>query len=147
MLKAMYLLACHAFLLIGEVTGTIPPQRNWTNTPSAVEIQMSQLKHSSGKHIPVLLVQSNELPGNMCPVKALWDYLQIRGHETKKEQLLFSLMNNEVVSRKIFKDQLQVCLEYVGHSIKNNKSHSFRIGAATTAWANGFSEEQIQQMG
>lgn len=120
---------------------------DWTNTPSAVEIQMSQLKHSSGKHIPVLLVQSNELPGNMCPVKALWDYLQIRGHETKKEQPLFSLMNNEVVSRKIFKDQLQVCLEYVGHSIKNNKSHSFRIGAATTAWANGFSEEQIQQMG
>jgi hypothetical protein len=63
------------------------------------------------------------------------------------EQPLFSLMNNEVVSRNIFKDQLQVCLEYVGHSIKNNKSHSFRIGAATTAWANGFSEEQIQQMG
>ena len=107
---------------------------------------MSQFKHSSGKHIPVLLVQSNELPGNMCPVKALWDYLQIRGHETKKEHPLFLFMNNEVVSRKFFKDQLQVCLKYVGHSIKNYKSHSFRIGAATTAWANVFSGEQIQQM-
>jgi hypothetical protein len=29
---------------------------------------------------------------------------------------------------------------------KNYKSHSFRISAATTAWANGFSGEQIQQM-
>jgi hypothetical protein len=45
-------------------------------------------------HIPVLLVQSNELPENMCPVKALWDYLQIRGHETKKEHPLFLFMNN-----------------------------------------------------
>jgi hypothetical protein len=32
----------------------------------------------------------------MCPVKALWDYLQIRGHETKKEQPLFSLMNKNI---------------------------------------------------
>ena len=150
LLKAMYLLAFHAFLRIGEITGPIPPKGNSlalgnvkfifdrTNTPSAVEIHTSQFKHSSGKHIPVLLVQSNELPGNMCPVKALWDYLQIRGHETKKEQPLFSFMNNGVVSRKFFTDQLQVCLKYVGLSIKNYKSHSFRIGAATTAWANGF---------
>ena len=65
----------------------------------------------------------------------------------KKEQPLFSFMNNGVVSRKFFTDQLQVCLKYVGLSIKNYKSHSFRSGAATTAWANGFSGEQIQQMG
>ena len=96
MLKAMYLLAFNAFLRIGEITGPMPPKGNSlalgnikfifdrTNTPSAVEIHMSQLKHSSVKHITVLLVQSNELPGNMCPVKDLWDYLQIRGHETKK---------------------------------------------------------------
>lgn len=146
----MYLLAFHAFLRIGGITGPIPPKGNSlalgnvkfifdrTNTPSAVEIHTSQFKHSSGKHIPVLLVQSNELPGNMSPVKALWDYLQIRGHETKKEQPLFSFMNNGVVSRKFFTDQLQVCLKYVGLSMKNYKSHSFRIGAATTAWANGF---------
>ena len=52
---------------------------------------MSQIKHSSGKHIPALLEQSNELPGNMCPLKALWDYLQIRGHEIKKNILYFHL--------------------------------------------------------
>jgi hypothetical protein len=63
----LYLLACHAFLRIGEVTGPMPPKGNslalgnikfifdWTNTLSAVEIHMSLFKHSSGKHIPVLL--------------------------------------------------------------------------------------------
>ena len=37
--------------------------------------------------------------------------------------------------------------KFAGLNVKNYKSHSFRIGAATTAWAKGFSEEQIQQMG
>jgi hypothetical protein len=38
-------------------------------------------------------------------------------------------------------------LTITGLNVKNYKSHRFRIGAATTAWAKGFSEEQIQQMG
>jgi hypothetical protein len=42
---------------------------------------------------------------------------------------------------------LQLSLKFAGLNVKNYKSHSFRIGAATTAWAKGFSEEQIQQMG
>jgi hypothetical protein len=42
---------------------------------------------------------------------------------------------------------LQLYLTFAGLNLKNYKSHSFRIGAATTAWAKGFSEEQIQQIG
>jgi hypothetical protein len=38
---------------------------------------------------------------------------------------------------------LQLSLKFAGLNVKNYKSHSFRIGAATTAWAKGFSEEQI----
>jgi hypothetical protein len=115
--------------------------------PTAMEIQMSKFKHSTGKHIPVLLIRSNNTSEEICPVLSLWKYLKIRGLEPSKIQTLFSFMNNSPVSRHFFSEQLQLSLQYVGLSVKDYKSHSFRIGAATTAWSKGFTEEQIQQMG
>jgi hypothetical protein len=83
MLRAMYILACHAFLRIGEITGPQPPLGNClgmnniqflfekSNLPCEVEIQMSQFKHSKGKHIPTLLIQQNVLQKDLCLVKSL----------------------------------------------------------------------------
>ena len=68
LLNTMYLLALHAFLRVGEITRQLPPNGNnlqlnsikftFDNSqlPIAIEIRMSHFKHSSGKHIPVLLV-------------------------------------------------------------------------------------------
>ena len=56
-------------------------------------------------------------------------------------------MDNAPITRSFLNSQLQLSLKFSGLNLKNYKSHSFRIGAATTAWAKGFSEEQIQQMG
>ena len=68
LLSTMYLLAFNAFLRVGEITGQLPPNGNnlqlnnikftFDNSqlPIANEIRMSHFKHSSGKHIPVLLV-------------------------------------------------------------------------------------------
>jgi hypothetical protein len=56
-------------------------------------------------------------------------------------------MDNAPITRSFFNSQLQLSLKFAGLNLKNCKTHSFRIGAATTAWAKGFSEEQIQQMG
>ena len=53
-------------------------------------------------------------------------------------------MDNSPITRSFLISQLQLSLKL---SLKNYKSHSFRIGAATTAWAERFYEEQIQQMG
>ena len=89
LLKAMYLLAFHAFLRVGEMTGPLPPKGNNLRLnnikfvfdasliPTAVEIHMSQFKHRYGKHTPILHVQENKLQKDLCPVKALWDYLQL----------------------------------------------------------------------
>ena len=89
LLKAMYLLAFHAFLRVEEMTGPLPPKGNnlrlnnkvfcYTSLiPTAVEIHMSQFKHSYGKYTPILHVQENKLQKDLCPVKVLWDYLQLR---------------------------------------------------------------------
>ena len=60
MLHAMYLLAFHAFLRIGEITGLPPPLGNCLGVNAikflqgdseGLEIQMSKFKHSTGKHI------------------------------------------------------------------------------------------------
>lgn len=68
MLHAMYLLAFHAFLRIGEITGLAPPLGNCLSVSDikflhgdseGLEIQMSKFKHSTGKHIPVLFLSSN----------------------------------------------------------------------------------------
>ena len=83
----------------------------------------------------------------VCPVHSLWSYLQLRGKESSKVQPLFSFTDNAPITRSFFNSQLQLYLTFAGLNLKNYKSHSFRIGAATTAWAERFSEEQIQQMG
>lgn len=68
MLHAMYLLAFHAFLRIGEITGLAPPLGNCLSVSDikflhgdseGLEIYMSKFKHSTGKHIPVLFLSSN----------------------------------------------------------------------------------------
>jgi hypothetical protein len=56
-------------------------------------------------------------------------------------------MDKAPITISFFNSQLQLSLKFAGLNVKNYKTHSFRIGAATTAWAKGFSEEQIQQMG
>jgi hypothetical protein len=56
-------------------------------------------------------------------------------------------MDKAPITISFFNSQLQLSLKCTGLNVKNYKTHSFRIGAATTAWAKGFSEEQIQQMG
>lgn len=159
MLKAMYLLAFHAFLRVGEITGHPPPKGNCLTMPnikfhhskgrppSSIEIHMSQFKHSTGKHIPILLLERSTSQEDLCPVQALWEYIQLRGINLCPKTTLFSFMDNSLVTRRFFTEKLQLSLKFVGLSVKDYKSHSFRIGAATTAWQNGLSEEQIQQMG
>jgi len=148
-----YLLALHAFLRIGEITGLPPPLGNCLSVndikflhgdSEGLEIQMFKFKHSTGKHIPVLLFPSNNSNKTVCPVHSLRSYLQLRGKESSKVQPLFSFMDNAPITRSFFNSQLQLSLKFAGLNVKKYKSDSFRIGAAT---AKGFSEEQIQQMG
>lgn len=60
---------------------------------------------------------------------------------------LFTFMNGTPVSRKYFSDQLCLSLNWCGLDSKQYKGHSFRIGAATTAFTKGISEQKIKAMG
>jgi hypothetical protein len=160
LLKAMYLLAFHAFLRVRDVTGPLPPKGNILRLnnikfvfdasliPTAVEIHMSQFKHSYGKHTSILHAQENKLQKDLCPVKALWDYLQLR---TVKDigsfKPLFSFMDELPLSRQFVTSQLRFSLSYLGLCWEHYKGHSFRIGAATRAASMNIPEDKIQQMG
>ena len=151
----MYLLAFHAFLRIGEITGLPPPLGNCLSVndikflhgdSEGLEIQMSKFKHSTGKHIPLLFLSSNNSNKAVCPVHSLWSYLQLRGKESSNVQPLFSFMDNAPITRSFFNSQLQLSLKCAGLNVKNYKSHSFRIGAATTAWAKGFKLSHVYKL-
>ena len=158
MLNSMYLLAFHAFLRVGEITGCTPPKGNClcantikfnldnNNQPISIHLHMSQFKHSDRKHLPILVLQRNLDNSEICPVMALWTYWQFRKHSNLEEPL-FSFMDGSQVSRHFFSEQLQLSLKYSSLDKHNYKGHSFRIGAATTAAMLGISEEKIQMMG
>jgi hypothetical protein len=103
----MYLLAFHAFLRIGEITGLALPLGDIKfphGDSEDLQILMSKFKHSTGKHIPVLFLSSNNSNKAVCPVHSLWSYLQLRGKESSNVQPLFSFMDNAPCTIKSIKD-------------------------------------------
>ena len=60
---------------------------------------------------------------------------------------LFSFMDGSSISRQFFSDQLKLSLTWANLDNHKYKSHSFWIGAATTAAMLGITEDKIQSMG
>ncbi|KAK3088509.1 hypothetical protein FSP39_020005 [Pinctada imbricata] len=155
LVKAMYLLAFHAFLRIGEITGTKDNHGNCIRKENVkilsspdeqnkhIELTFSTFKHSAGKHIPTIVIKENSIQ-NLCPVKAICDYCNLRD---SKDGPFFKFMDDSPVSRQYFTQHLQASLAWAGYDYKHYKGHSFRIGAATTAAEKGINEEKIQAMG
>lgn len=152
LLKAMYLLAFHAFLRVGEITGaslnTISRQSiqfvvNAQSKIHAAEINMEHFKHYKGKSCKVLYIESNQ-DAEMCPVQALTRYCELRGAHGGP---LFCFSDGKPVTRQYFTQQLQLSLLWAGYDTSLYKTHSFRIGAASTAANMGISDDKIQIMG
>lgn len=152
MLKAMYLLAFHAFLRVGEFTSTghnvILQYEDVSFQHSGhqivgVEIRFRQYKHSRTRQ-PVLFIPCCNDNIGQCPVHTLDQFFTIRKPESGA---LFSFMDNTPVSRSFFTTQLRASAQFAGLPHSNIKGHSFRIGAATTAASMGIPEEKIQLMG
>lgn len=154
--KAMFLLAFHAFLRVGEMTKTNKMSNNTlqlnearflfkTNScPSSVELHMKNFKHNTGKSCHILLIKESSEDGNTCPVKALWEFVKVRGNQTGP---LFCFMDQSPISRQFFTKQLQNCLKWCNKDIQSYKGHSFRLGAASYAAEIGTKDELIQLMG
>lgn len=158
MIKSMFLLAFHCFLRIGEFTYSNLSSNNShllqtgaihflfndsSKIPFAFEVHMESYKHSKGRSHN-MCIQSNKTHCSICPVMSLWSYFQVRKPVSGP---LFTFLDGTPVSRKYFTDQLKLSLVWCGLDPNKYKSHSFRIGAATTAFAMGISEQNIREMG
>jgi hypothetical protein len=149
LMSAMYLLAFHAFLRIGEIT----VNQSKSSNPNLIQLHQislsndqavltfSAFKHHHGPPV-TLVIQSHH--SSACPVSHLCRYITVRGPSAGP---LFQFPNGTPVSRNFFLKQLSASLAWSNCSSQFIKSHSFRIGAATAAAASGHSEESIQRMG
>lgn len=104
---------------------------------------LSLFKHAKSSTSTIRL-RRNKTDSNLCPHKSLMQYLSIRKHDSTS-QPLFSFMDGVPVSRQFF--TLWLALSFCILNLHQYQTHSFRIGAATTAVARGFTELQIQHIG
>jgi hypothetical protein len=150
------LVAFCAFLRVGEITKTSGSMLHYllfkdvtfksdTDQKQYIEINIPHFKHAKSTTSTIRLHQNQTNPG-LCPHRSLLQYLDVRKHDSPS-QPLFSFMSGAPVPRQFFTEQLRLALSFCNLNLHNYQTHSFRIGAATTAAARGFSELQIQHMG
>lgn len=80
-----------------------------------------------------------------CPLKHMLKFLRLRRGINCK--YLFCHTNGMPVTRYQFSAVLKKSLLALGYQNSNYRSHSFRIGAATTASKNGLTNEKVQLCG
>ena len=81
---------------------------------------------------------------DICPISAILPYLAIRGD---KYGPLLILANGSYLTRHHFASLLSETLQKAGVDSSGYNTHSFRIGAATTAKENGISDVHIKMLG
>ena len=81
---------------------------------------------------------------DICPVAAMLTYLTTTGVDHGP---LFTLPNRVPLAKSRFTKQVQATLTQAGIEASHYKGHSFRIGAATTAAANGLPDHMIKKLG
>jgi hypothetical protein len=151
LLKSMFLLAFHGFLRIGEITVTSISKINanllhlsqlsMSPEEQTVTITFNKYKHSSSA-VPFQLNISSKNE-HYSLIRCLAQYIKLRGMDHGP---LFRLGSNPI-TRNFFTNHLQQCLRFSQLDLRTYKSHSFRIGAATTALMKGYTHEQVQRMG
>ena len=151
-ISAMFMLAFHGFLRIGEITKR-------PGVPVDNLIQLQDLKFVSGSHKPSMqlsirhykhqhssrpVVLEIEAKSHHCPLIVMKRFLRVRGSTSGP---LFIFAEHTPISASYFARQLAACLSHCGYDTTRYTGHSFRIGAATTAAERGFTDVQIQNMG
>lgn len=153
MIKAMFLLAFHGLLRIGEFTVKNNEQNHTlqmadihfghkqiSKVCSYVIITFRSFKHSKG-HPVMLKIQASS---GHCPVSSLQTYVCVR---PSVHGPLFVFADKSAVSASYFSDVLRRCVQAAGLPINSYKPHSFRIGGATMAAQKGYTAVQIAEMG
>lgn len=150
--KAMMCTAYYACLRVGEIALSGNRENILNINQVAVsksdgrmvsfEITFIDYKHSDGS-FPKLQIRE-VLDKTFCPVKCLADYLSRRG---KCSGALFVKSDNKLVLRNNFLMVLMRCFLLLHIPSDNFNTHSFRIGRCTDLAIQGFSTEQLRQIG
>ena len=85
-----------------------------------------------------------KVPSELCPVSAMLAYLLVRG---KQPGPLFQFKDGKPLTRQRFVQAVRGALISAGIQADRYASHSFRIGAATTAAARGMEDSIIKTLG
>ncbi len=150
-LDTMFILAFFGFLRCAELTAS-------SKFDPAINPTISDLTILDSETISFLIKQSKTdqvkkghfvyIFNLSSPIQAVREYLHLRISQAKSplEPLFLDHAGNPV-SRTWFQKQLKSVLLSAGISAANFSSHSFRIGAATSAAQKGLTKHQIQTLG
>ena len=82
-----------------------------------------------------------------CPVRAMTKFLYARKAHAPQQTPLFTMSTGRFLTRQDVSSRSKSLLEAAGYDPTFYSSHSYRIGAATTAAASGLPDHLIQQLG
>ena len=148
LLKAMYLIAFYGLFRIGEITiqvdGSIALHIEDIKLGNdELSIFITNFKHNTSQK-PFKISIKSQSDGEFCPVRAMHEYLSLRGY---KPGPLFCFADLKPIPRSFFVSRLKHSLNFCGLDTKYYQSHSFRIGSASFLSSQGFTDEQIQKLG
>ena len=109
--------------------------------PSVVRVTIKQSKTDPFRQGIDLFLGITEHA--VCPVKSILPYLVLRGDG---DGPLF-MTNQKPLTRQHFSEALSAILKQIGLDDQRYNTHSFRIGAATSAKAAGVSDSHIKMLG
>ncbi len=114
--------------------------------PTTAHQMIIHLRYSktdqSGKGTRICISSIPHSP--LCPVAAMVQYLQVRPPGPAD---LFVHFNTNTLTRYQFQALLKKAISHLGIDHQQYSSHSFRIGAATSAAMNGVASHKIQEYG
>ncbi len=153
LLKAVMLVMYVAGLRVGEV---LVSGKNAKHTALAQNLfaiythgvltdyllKVPTYKHSNGD--PAWIKIQARQPQQLCPVKALYDYMQMRGPQ---DGFLFVHDTGIPVRSTWFTDYIRMLMEAAGLDPKGYAPHSFRAGATTDLVSQGASQERLRAFG
>lgn len=155
MLWAACCVGFFGFLRAGEMTvpsdNTYDPAVHLNRRDIAVDNPMApqtiRLTIKQSKTDPFrkgLDIYLGKTSSDLCPVAAMLNYLVVRG---KSEGPLFVFADGKFLTRQRFVTGVREALQKAGIDHSKYCGHSFRIGAATTAAANGMEDSIIKTLG
>lgn len=113
-----------------------------TRQPHILQVDIKQSKTDPfRKGISLFLGQTGK---GLCPVEALRGYLRVRGRAAGP---LFRYRDGRLLTRQRFIRKVRKGLTEAKVDVSNYSSHSFRIGAATAAAAEGVGDAVIKTLG